>query len=191
MVRNTKGFQHHTLTSNREWVVYLAVIASGISAVASVFIKECNASQLLQVKTKSICDETGNRNLEANLEKSHSEHSIRDFLQSNLYRPLTFLFTEPLVGLCAILCATACGLIYGLTESLTIVYTTAPFDKTFNETSSSLSFLAILLDELLNLLPRTYDNHLLQCQRKLNKRIDSETKIRSFALACPILAIGL
>ncbi|KAK5946822.1 hypothetical protein PMZ80_000966 [Knufia obscura] len=180
-----------TLTLGWKWVHHISAIASGISVVCCLFIKESNASQILQAKAKVLSARTGNSRLKAKDNSPHSKHPLRDFIQSNLYRPLTFLFTEPLVTLCAILCATAFGLIYGLTESLTIVYTSPPFDNTFDETTSSLTFLAILVGELINIFPRFYDERLLERQRTLHRRIEPETKIRSFALACPTLAIGL
>lgn len=154
-------------------------------------MKESNAAQLLEDNTKAIRKCSGDENLKPDVEHAHSDNPISDFLSTNIYRPVTFVFTEPLVCLCAILCATAFGLIYGLTESLSIVYTTPPFDNTFNKNSSSLSFLAILVGEILNILPRIYDACILKRQRRLNRYIMPEIKIHSFAIACPILAIGL
>lgn len=146
---------------------------------------------MLQAKTKDLQKESGNSDLKAQSKASASKNPVQDFLKNNLYLPLKFLYSEPLVGVCSLMCATAFGLIYGLTESLTIIYTTPPFNKTFDETSASLSFIAILIGELLNVVPRIYDQELLNRQRAAKKRITPESKIRSFALACPALAVGL
>lgn len=146
---------------------------------------------MLQAKTEALQKETGTYDLRTESQASASKNPVQDFVKNNLYLPLRFLFTEPLVGLCSLLCATAFGLIYGLTESLTIVYTTTPFDKSFDETSASLSFIAVLIGEILNVVPRIYDQTLLKKRRGAKKRITPESKIRSFALACPALAIGL
>ncbi|CAD0029926.1 unnamed protein product, partial [Aureobasidium pullulans] len=80
--------------------------------------------------------------------------------------------------------------VYGW-QGLTVSYTNPPFDNTFSETSSSLAFIAILVGILLDILPRFYDDYLFRKFRKEHRRLVPETKIRSFALACPALAIGL
>ena len=117
--------------------------------------------------------------------------SLKSFVQTSLIRPLQLLFTEPIIFFCSVLCAIAFGLIYGLTEGLTVAYTNPPFDRTFSQTSSSLSFIAILIGEILNILPRFYDQHLFRKHRKKRRQILPETKITSFAIACPALAVGL
>lgn len=154
-------------------------------------MRESNASQLLEQKTKEVQEQSAEKKLTPDVDHAQSENPISDFLTTNIYQPVRFIFTEPPVCLCAILCATAFGLIYGLTESLSIVYTTPPFDKTFNENSSSLSFLAILVGEILNIFPRFYDAQVIKQQRRYKLHILPETKIHSFAVACPALAIGL
>ena len=169
----------------------MAAIASAVSAAACLVIKESNADQLLEDTTKDLQHQTGAEDLKPDTERPNPESPIQHFLQNNVYRPVSFLFTEPLVKLCAVLCAVAFGLIYGLTESLTIVYTTPPFSATFNEVSSSLAFLAILLGELLGVLPRIYDSIILEERRILHKPVKPEDKLGSFAIACPSLAIGL
>lgn len=154
-------------------------------------MKESNASQLLEQKTRDLQRCSGGEKLKPDVDHAHSASPISDFLTTNIYRPITFVFTEPLVCLCAILCATAFGLIYGLTESLTIVYTTPPFDDTFDQTTSSLSFIAILVGEIINVIPRFYDAQIIKQQRRFKCHVTPETKIHSFAVACPALAIGL
>lgn len=171
------------------WVFHLAAIFSAVSLLACLFIRESNATQILQKEVKMIQKQTGS---EIKVQGSgDNTRPFHDFFTEHIHRPLLFLFTEPLVTLCAVLCAIAFGLIYGLTEALTIVYTTPPFDKTFDDTSASLSFIAILIGEVLDILPRIYDAQHLKRHRKRRERITPESKIRSFAIACPALAIGL
>lgn len=176
---------------HRKWVYYIAAICSAVSTVACFFMQESNSSRILEQKTRDIRKCSGIEKLKPDVEKAHSKTPLKDFLTTNIYRPVTFVFTEPLVCLCALLCATAFGLIYGLTESLSIVYTTPPFNNTFSQNSSCLSFLAILVGEILNIFPRFYDAQVIKQQRRFNLHITPETKIHSFAIACPVLAIGL
>ncbi|SMR55103.1 unnamed protein product [Zymoseptoria tritici ST99CH_1A5] len=175
--------------TNWRWVFWISAIVSAISLGACFFIQESKASQLLQAKVDKIKKETGNDKLESNT--YGGKFSVKEFVQNSLFRPLVFLFTEPIVTFCSILCAIAFGLIYGLTEGLTVAYTDPPFDQTFNETSSSLAFIAILIGEIINILPRFYDQHIFRKYRREGRRILPESKIASFAIACPALAIGL
>ena len=174
---------------NRRWIFYISTIISGVSTVLCLFIKESKATQLLEAKVDDLRRETDNDTFYPSHQKEKEPFTIQKFLKTSLFRPLAFLVTEPLILFCSLLCSIAFGLVYGLTESLTIVYTSPPFP--FTETSSSLSFIAILIGEGLNILPRLYDHHLFGRFRQQNRRILPETKIRSFALACPALAIGL
>ncbi|KAH8178650.1 major facilitator superfamily protein [Sarocladium implicatum] len=177
-----------TATVGWRWVYYISTIVMGVTAVGCLFMRESNANQLLDKITKDIREETGIDDMKP----GHAEGgklTVAAFAQNALFRPLTFLVTDPLVLFCAILCAIAFGLIYGLTESLTIVYTAPPFN--FSQTSSSLAFVAIAIGEVLNVLPRFYDAYVYKKYRKQHRRILPESKITSFAIAAPALAIGL
>lgn len=178
-----------TETCGWRWVFYISTIVAGISAALSFGVKESKATQLLDDKAKTIQAETGRSDFHTGT--SSGGFSIRAFAKEELVRPLQFLVMEPIVTFCAALCAVAFGLIYGLTEGLTVAYTNPPFDQTFSETSSSLAFIAIFIGILLDVLPRFYDDRLFRRFRKEHRRILPETKIRSLAITCPMLAIGL
>lgn len=172
------------------WVFYISAIASAISAALSFGVRESKAEQLLQDKAEAVRERTGQSDLRA-ASSSEKGFSLKSFAKDSLFRPLEFLVMEPIVMFCAALCAIAFGLLYGLTAGLTVAYTDPPFDNTFSEVSSSLSFIAILIGILLDVLPRFYDDYLFRRFQKQHTRIVPESKIRSFAIACPILAIGL
>ncbi|KAF4443039.1 multidrug resistant [Fusarium acutatum] len=170
------------------WVYYISTIVTGVTAVACIFTRESNANQLLDKIVKEIREETGIEDVKSSNNEGE-KFAVATFAQNALFRPLQFLVTDPLVFFCAVLCAIAFGLIYGLTESLTIVYTAPPFN--FSQNSSSLAFLAIAIGEVLNILPRVYDAHIYKKYRRTHRRILPESKITSFAIAAPSLAIGL
>ncbi|KAL5589394.1 hypothetical protein FOVSG1_011261 [Fusarium oxysporum f. sp. vasinfectum] len=170
------------------WVYYISTVVMGATAVACIFTRESNANQLLDKIVKQIREETGIEDIKAGHDEGE-KFTIATFAQNALFRPLQFLVTDPLVFFCAILCAIAFGLIYGLTESLTIVYTAPPFNLSQN--ISSLAFLAIAIGEVLNILPRIYDAYIYKKYRRTHRRILPESKITSFAIAAPSLAIGL
>lgn len=167
------------------WVFYVATIASGISAVAAFGMKESRATSLLDQRVELIKKETGYDKLK--IESSGKKLTFKSFLQDSLFRPLQFLVTQPIVTFCAILCSIAYGLIYGSTESLTIVYE----QFGWSQASTSLAFIPILLGLVLDIVPRFWDQHILNKHKKQNRMITPETKIASFAIACPALTIGL
>lgn len=160
----------------------------GATSVACLFTRESNASQLLDKIVKQIREETSIEDVKSSNAEGE-RFTVAAFARNALLRPLQFLVTDPLVFFCAVLCAIAFGLIYGLTESLAIVYTAPPFN--FSQNSSSLAFLAIAIGEVLNILPRIYDAHTYKKYRRTHRRILPESKITSFAIAAPSLAIGL
>ncbi|CAJ0548484.1 Ff.00g020970.m01.CDS01 [Fusarium sp. VM40] len=170
------------------WVYYVSTIVMGVTAVACIFTRESNANQLLDKVIKEIQEETGIDDIKSGHDKGE-KLTVSAFAQKTLFLPLKLLVTDPLVLFCAILCAIAFGLIYGLTESLTIVYTAPPFN--FSQNNSSLAFIAIAIGEILNILPRFYDAYIYKKYRKIHRRILPESKITSFAIAAPLLAIGL
>lgn len=61
----------------------------------------------------------------------------------------------------------------------------------FNDTNSSLAFLAILLGIGLDCIPRLWDLHVYQRAQRLRRPLTPEAKIGGFVVACPALAIGL
>ncbi|KAG5827504.1 hypothetical protein H9Q74_002386 [Fusarium xylarioides] len=185
---------------HRIWVVYvytiLGMLGLALGPIYSTYITSSIgwrwvyyiSTILLDKIIKETREETGIEDVKSSNDEGE-KFSVAKFAQNALFRPVQFLVTDPLVFFCAVLCAIAFGLIYGLTESLTIVYTAPPFN--FSQNSSSLAFLAIAIGEVLNILPRIYDAHIYKKYRRTHRRILPETKIKSFAIATPSLAIGL
>lgn len=166
------------------WVFYVSTIVSGIGIVASFFLHESRNGYLLELKVKEI-QRTGNDSLRV---PEKQNVTLRSFAQNSLFRPLGLLVTEPIVFCCAALMAISFSLIYGLTEGLTVVYTEFGFSES---TTSSLSFIPLLLGLLINFLPRLYDQRLFTRYRKENITVRPETKVGSLVTACPALAAGL
>lgn len=168
----------------RRWIFYVATIVTGISAIGMFFLRESRSTILLRPLVRELEDATG---MSFRLHSDDEHFSFGDFAQTSIYRPLFFLVTEPLVFFCAVLCTIAFALIYAQTESLTIVYETLGFTTT----ETSLAFIPLLLGLLINVFARLYDQRLFDRCRKEDRPILPETKIHSFAVACPALAVGL
>ena len=167
------------------WVFYISAVVSGFGIIASVFMHETRTGFLLELKVKEIHKFTGNGSLRVPNKK---KITLQAFATESLFRPLEFLFTEPIVICCAVLMTMSFSLIYGLTEGLTVVYTEFGFDYS---TTSSLAFIPLLIGLIINVLPRIYDQRIFEHHRKNNIRIRSETKIRSLITSCPSLAFGM
>lgn len=166
------------------WIFYIAAIASAVSAVLVLMLKESHSDLLLEKKAAAIRKET---DADIKTEFSEREITFKSYAQQSLVRPLQFLVTEPIVTFCAILCSIAYGLIYGSTESLTIVYESFGW----SEANTSLAFLAVALGLILDIIPRFYDDYIFNKYKRENRQITAETKITSFAFAAPSLAVGL
>ena len=167
------------------WVFYVSTIVSGIGLIASWFLHESRTAYLLEVEAKLVQESLGDKSLRIP-EKHH--YTLRSFAEDCLFRPLEFLVTQPIVICCAVLMTISFSLIYGLTEGLTVVYTDFGLAES---TTSSLSFIPILLGLLLNVIPRVYDQKLFTCYRKQSIPLRPETKVNSLITSCPALAVGL
>jgi MFS family permease len=173
------------------WIFYISTIVSAVSAALSFTVRESRPEQVLEAKAQILRRETGRAAIYVHHAADAGGFSLQAFVHDSLFRPLEFLVREPIVLFCAALCAVAFGLVYGLTAGLTVAYTTPPLDHTFTALSSSLAFIAILIGILLDVIPRVYDDSLFRTFQRTGRRIVPETKIRSFAVACPVLAVGL
>lgn len=167
------------------WVFYISTIVSGIGFFASWFLHESRTAYLLEGEAKLVQESLGDKSLRIP-EKHH--YTLRSFAKDCIFRPLEFLITQPIVICCAVLMTISFSLIYGLTEGLTVVYTDFGFAES---TTSSLSFIPILLGLVFNVLPRMYDQKLFTRYRKQNISLRPETKVNSLITSCPALAVGL
>ena len=167
------------------WVFYISTIVSGFGTIASCFLQESRIAYLLEMEHKLTQEKLGERSLRA---PEKQNYTLRSFAEDCLFRPLKFLLTQPIVLCCALLSTVSYSLIYGLTEGLAVMYTEFGFAES---TTSSLSFLPILLGLLLNIIPRLYDQKLFTRYRRKKIPVRPETKIYSLLTSCPALAAGL
>lgn len=83
--------------------------------------------------------------------------------------------------------AIAFGLIYLFTEALQVVY--GSFGFTIEQTS--LAFVPVGLGLLCGVCTRLYDQHTLVKRQRLGQKLAPEDKLTGYAIAAPLLAIGL
>lgn len=104
-----------------------------------------------------------------------------------ILRPARLAVTEPIIIMVSLLNATAWGLVYFFTESLTLVYSLYGWA----ETTTSLAFIAIGLGIPFSIFPRLWDLYIISKRKQQKAEVKPEDKIYGFALAAPVLAIGL
>ena len=149
------------------------------------FIRESRPSQLLESQVRLVRKETGFS--PTRIQNPDHVPQKSQFLQTTLVRPVRLLFTEPIVFMVSVISAIAFGLIYLFTEALQVVYGAYGFSIQ----QTSLAFIPIGIGLLGGICMRFYDSHLLESRKRSGHPITPETKLTGYAVAAPLLAIGL
>ncbi|MCJ1309409.1 hypothetical protein MMC25_003068 [Agyrium rufum] len=168
-----------------QWVFYIAAIVTGFTSLITLFLNESRPSLILKRRVLSLCKKHQHTVLMTR--DPDRVPSLRSFVTISLLRPLSLLFTEPIVALVTVLNSIAFGLIYLFSEALPIVYEAFGFSST----SASLAFIPIGLGVLCSFFPRIRDQKTLRKRRALGQMVEPENKLFGFKLAAPILAIAL
>lgn len=173
------------IVSGRRSTFYAGTVsAAAILALSSVY-KESRPNRLLHHKLRIIRKQTGRHDI--TIENPDHVPSWRAFVQETLTRPARLFVTEPIVFMCSVLNAIAFALIYGLTEGLTVVYSSFGF----SEKDANLAFIPVLTGVLLSVLFRLWDTHRVQKREAQGLPITPESRLGSFVVSAPLLAVGL
>jgi hypothetical protein len=173
------------INNTRRWIYYTSAIVTAILFLVLLTIRESRPTKLLSQKLDQLEEKYHQK-----LEPRANPDAVPDFralVELILVRPTRLAVTEPIVIMVSVLNATAWGLVYLFTESLTVVYSLYGWA----ETTTSLAFIAIALGIPISILPRLYDVHVLRKRKQHNQKVKPEDKICGFAIAAPLLAIGL
>lgn len=109
------------------------------------------------------------------------------FARIGLFRPVQFIFTEPLVFIVSVLSATAFALIYLFTEALQVVYT----DMGLSTKEATLPFLGAAVGVMCSSATRVYDHRVYMDLRRRRHAIMPEDKLFGFSVGAPALVIGM
>ncbi|KAH7412089.1 putative polyamine transporter [Phaeosphaeria sp. MPI-PUGE-AT-0046c] len=167
------------------WIYYTSAIVTALLLLCLCLILESRPTRILSQKLTQLGTQ-----YDTKLEPHDNPDAIADghaLLNLVLLRPARLAVSEPIVILVSILNATAWGLIYLFTESLTVVYSLYGWA----DTTTSLAFLAIGLGIPISILPRLWDVHVITKKKKQHQAMKPEDKILGFAVAAPVLAVGL
>ena len=104
-----------------------------------------------------------------------------------LTRPATLFLTEPIITSISLVCSIVYATIYLFTEAIDVVYSDG-FGYTARQ--SSLINLTFTIGPTFSLLPRLYDMHISNRQRKKSAPEAPEDKLFGFYLAAPLLAVA-
>ncbi|UZJ54056.1 hypothetical protein CBS101457_003376 [Exobasidium rhododendri] len=143
------GFVEGNTALGWRWIQYIQAIYTGAGFIVLVLLlKETRGSVLLTRKAARLRKETGDQRYRAKAEQERA--SIPILIKNSLTRPLTMLFTEPIVTVFSLWVAFLWGFMYMLLESIGLI--TALHNFTPGQTG--LVFLAIcggaLLGQLTN-----------------------------------------
>ncbi|KAK3682264.1 general substrate transporter [Podospora appendiculata] len=122
--------------TNWRWVYWLIAILSAIITVSTYFtLHETYAPVLLERKTQRLIKETGNQDLRSQFydPATHAEK-----FKVAIVRPMSLLFTEPMISLMSIYVAITYGILYLLFTTFSFVFTKYYH---FNKGTSGLTFL--------------------------------------------------
>ncbi|KAI5363686.1 putative major facilitator superfamily, MFS transporter superfamily [Septoria linicola] len=169
-----------------QWVYYGAAIGNTLLAFMCIYMQESRPALVLRHQVRLIEKATNFKGL--SLDDELRVPTVREFIQNNLILPLRLWFTEPLVFLVALMAAVSFGFIYLFAEALHVVYHT---NFGLSQKESSLTFLAIGVGALLTWIPRLYDVHLYNMERKTGHAVEPEKKLLGYYIAAPVLAAGL
>lgn len=148
-------------------------------------MRESRPSQLLEKQVRLVRKETGNPSLR--IQNPDQVPNPSKFIQITLVRPLRLLLTEPIVFLVSIMSAIAFGLIYLFTEALQVVYGAYGFSIQ----QTSLAFIPLGIGLIGGIFTRLYDSHFLKKRKRSGFPLSPEDKLTGYAIAAPLLAIGL
>lgn len=113
--------------------------------------------------------------------------SFTTFISDSLTRPARLFLTEPIVMSISLICSVVFGTIYLFTEAINVIYVDG---FSFNTRQSSLVNLTFTVGPIFSMLPRIYDMHTSNRQRRKNVRAVPEDKLFGFFLAAPLLTIA-
>lgn len=170
------------------WVFWIAAIVTFSQACFCLLLRESRPSVILKKRLAKL-NEKPISSKPFTIDDPDEVLSLHNFVIVSLVRPTRLFFTEPIVFFVTMLAAFASGQIYLFTEALPAIYTQPPLN--WSEEKASLTFIPIAIGLALNVIPRFYDHFHLKKIRAQGKIIKPEDKIRMFAFAAPILAIGL
>jgi len=148
-------------------------------------IRESRPSQLLERKVSALREATGEKSLI--IRNPDHTPDLRTFARIALFRPCRLFFTEIIVFMVSVMSAVAFGLIYLFAEALPVVYGSFGF----SDKQSSLAFIAIGIGLLCGIFTRLYDDHIFRKRQSRRQALRPEDKLTGFAIAAPLLAIGL
>jgi hypothetical protein len=121
-------------------------------------------------------------------EGAQERPTIRIFLSEYLARPISLLFTEPIIFATTVMIAVTYATVYLLPEGITEAY----MPLGLNDRQSSLVNLTISIGAVLSILPRAIDRHVSRKRQRqhVDEAMIPESKLIGFYLAAPALAVA-
>lgn len=157
------------------WVFWLVTITMGTCELCFVLLfRETYKVQILKQKTKQLCRDTGNMNLQSKYDAGQTTSVV---FRTAVLRPMHMLFTSPILLFMSLYVAVVYGYLYLLMTTITEVFETV---YGFSEANVGLSFLGMGKSYHLDL--HTHLSNLLRGWL-YNRRL--RVRLHSRLLGCP------
>ncbi|KAG9512721.1 MFS general substrate transporter, partial [Aureobasidium melanogenum] len=169
-----------------QWTYWIAAIITAVITILALFLKESRASQLLKTNMKKVARKHQDRSIpKFRPLVEENPPSLKSFMSDCLTRPARLFLQEPIITSISLVCSIVYATIYLFAEAINVVYTDG---FGYDPRQSSLINLAFTIGPVFSLLPRMYDMHISNRQRKNSAPATPEDKLFGFYLAAPSLA---
>ncbi|GAA5983469.1 hypothetical protein JCM11641_005819 [Rhodosporidiobolus odoratus] len=102
------------------WVYWLQMITSGLSCLlVALFLPETRGELILSKRADALTQETGQQHY---IRGAHKVESFAEAVKISATRPLVYLFTEPVVTLCACWIGTSWGVVFLYNGAVGLVF---------------------------------------------------------------------
>ncbi|KAH0280677.1 MFS general substrate transporter, partial [Aureobasidium melanogenum] len=170
------------------WTFWIAAIVVAVVTLLALFLRESRASKLLKTSMKKVASRHQDKTMpEFRPLVDEEVPSFKTFISECLTRPARLFLTEPIVTSVSLICSIIDATIYLFTEAIDVIYSDG---FGYDSRHSSLINLTFTIGPIFSLLPRIYDMHVSNCQRKKTVQAAPEDKLFGFFLAAPLLAIA-
>ena len=130
------------------WLSWIQMILNGsLYILLLITFKETRNSIVLKSKAQKLRKETGNQNIVAPIEVEHTQ--ILELMRVSLFRPIKFLFTEPIVFFFALWISFTWGILYLFLKSVGQVFSAS---HGFGPSQVGLTFLGVIVGGIIGAL---------------------------------------
>ncbi|CUM63808.1 uncharacterized protein PRCAT00001392001 [Priceomyces carsonii] len=169
------------------WPMYFTGIASSVALLSAIFIlEETNHQTLLLKRAEEIRRRTGNKAIHA----AHEEVSlgIHEILWNNIARPLSMLFSEPILFLISLYNSFVYGILYLLLTEIPLIFSN---NYHFERGVAELPYISLCIGTIIGcLLVVVFENRYVRLLKR-NGKVRPEERLPGMMLGSFFFSVGL